>query len=51
MRVFINSTYIDLIEHRRAAHRIAWAKARAQCLEVLRTRPQPDGFPCAKAGL
>ena len=35
MKVFLSSTYLDLIEHRKAAHCTAGAKARAQFMEVL----------------
>ena len=50
MKVFFSSTYLDLIEHRKAAHCTAGAKARAQFMEVLQTRSQPEGLPCAEAG-
>ncbi len=50
MKVFLSSTYLDLIEYRDAAHNTAWAKARAQFMEVLQTRAQPEGLPRIEAG-
>ena len=50
MKVFLSSTYLDLIEHRKAAHSIAWAKARAQFIKVLRTLNQPERLPRTEAG-